>query len=131
MDTNRHEFQEPLLHGSVVYSIVGAAWEVMKGLGPGVWEKPYERAMIVELRLREHHIDQQRRFELRYKGEFVGEYMPDLIVDDAVIVETKVVERITDVERAQVLNYLRVSGLKVGLILNFRRPKLEWQRLIL
>jgi GxxExxY protein len=132
MDTNRHEyFEDRLLHGPLVYSVVGAAFEVLKALGPGIWEKPYERAMIVELRLRQHKIDQQRRYDVTYKGESVGEYIPDLIVDDSVIVETKVVDRISNVERAQVLNYLRITGLRVGLIINFQRPKLEWQRVVL
>ena len=66
-----------------------------------------------------------------YKGEKVSEFVPDLVVDDAVIVDTKVIDRITDHERGQMLNYLRVTGLRVGLIVNFRRPKLEWERIIL
>lgn len=132
MDTNTHEyFADELLHGQLVYSIVGASLEVLRGMGPGVWEKPYERAMIVELRLRKHTIDQQKRFALTYKGEDVGEFVPDLIVDDAVIVDVKVIDRIGTAERAQMLNYLRITGLRVGLIINFKRPRLEWQRVIL
>lgn len=132
MDTKRHEcFSDKLLHGSLVYSIVGAALEVLKGLGHGLHEKPYERAMIVELRQRQHAIDQQRRFEIRYKGEHVGEYIPDLVVDDSVIVDTKVIDRITGLERGQMLNYLRITGLRVGLVINFHKPKLEWERIIL
>ncbi len=61
----------------------------------------------------------------------VGEYVPDLIAGAAVIVDTKVIERITDVERGQMLNYLKITGLKVGLIVNFKRPKLEWERIVL
>ena len=131
MDTNRHEFDDNLLHGEVVFSIVGAAMEVLRTMGPGIWEKPYERALTVELRLRNHTLDQQRKFDLSYKGHHVGEYIPDLIVDDAVIVETKVVDHITDYERAQLLNYLRITRLRVGLIINFKKRKLDWQRLIL
>ncbi len=87
--------------------------------------------MIVELRQRQHAIDQQRRFEIRYKGEHVGEYIPDLVVDDSVIVDTKVIDRITGLERGQMLNYLRITGLRVGLVINFHKPKLEWERIIL
>jgi GxxExxY protein len=100
-------------------------------LKAGLHEKPYENAMIVELRLRKHVIDQQKRFEVRYKGEYVGEFIPDLIVDDSVIVDAKVIDRITNIERGQMLNYLRITGLRVGLIINFRHSKLEWERIIL
>lgn len=132
MVTKSHEcFSDVLLHGPLVYSIVGAAMEVIKGLKTGLHEKPYENAMIVELRLRKHVIDQQKRFEVRYKGEYVGEFIPDLIVDDAVIVDAKVIDRITNIERGQMLNYLRITGLRVGLIINFRHSKLEWERIIL
>lgn len=132
MVTKSHEcFSDELLHGPLVYSIVGAAIEVLRGVKPGLHEKPYENAMIVELRLRRHVIDQQKRFEIRYKGEYVGEFIPDLIVDDAVIVDAKVIDRITNMERGQMLNYLRITGLRVGLIINFRHSKLEWERIIL
>jgi len=66
-----------------------------------------------------------------YKTVVVSEYVPDLIAFGAVIVETKVIDRITDHERGQMLNYLRITGLEVGLILNFRRAKLEWERIVL
>ena len=132
MVTKEHEcFSDQLLHGPLVYSIVGAAMEVIRGLKTGLHEKPYENAMIVELRLRKHVIDQQKRFEVRYKGEYVGEFIPDLIVEDAVIVDAKVIDRITNIERGQMLNYLRITGLRVGLIINFRHSKLEWERIIL
>lgn len=124
-------FTNQLLHGPLVYSIVGASFEVLKALKPGLHEKPYENALVVELRLRRHTLDQQRRFEIRYKGEYVGEFIPDLIVDDVVIVDTKVINQITNLERGQMLNYLRITGLRVGVIINFRRFKLEWERIIL
>ena len=110
---------------------MGASFEVLKGLKIGLHEKPYENALVIELRLRKHTIDQQRRFEILYKGEYVGEFIPDLIVDDAVIVDTKVIDQISNFERGQMLNYLRITGMRVGLIINFRRSKLEWERIIL
>lgn len=126
MVTNSHEcFSDELLHGPLVYSIVGAAIEVLRGVKPGLHEKPYENAMIVEPRLRRHVIDQQKRFEICYKGEYVGEFIPDLIAD------AKVIDRITNLERGQMLNYLRITGLRVGVIINFRHSKLEWERIIL
>ncbi|MEY4005951.1 MAG: hypothetical protein RLZZ221_2047 [Verrucomicrobiota bacterium] len=66
-----------------------------------------------------------------YKGERVSEFVPDLVVEDSVIVDAKVIDRITDHERGQMLNYLRITALRVGLVVNFRRPKLEWERIVL
>jgi len=66
-----------------------------------------------------------------YKGVSVGEYIPDLITHDQLVVDTKVIERITDHEVGQIMNYLKITGLKVGLILNFRRSNLEWRRIVL
>jgi GxxExxY protein len=86
---------------------------------------------VVEFGLRGIPCAQQQRFSVEYKGVNVGEYIPDLIADGAVVVDTKVVDRIGDIERGQMLNYLRITGLKIGLILNCKRPKLEWERIIL
>jgi GxxExxY protein len=130
MDANGHE-PEKLIHGDLVYTIVGCAFEVLREVGHGLHEKPYENALVVELGLRRLRFEQQRRFEVRYKGVQISEYIPDLIVDDAVVVDAKVIDRITDFERGQMLNYLKITKLRVGLIVNFRRPKLEWERLIL
>ncbi len=66
-----------------------------------------------------------------YKSVKVGEYIPDLIVFDEIVVDTKTIDRITDVERGQILNYLKITQLRVGLLLNFKHPKLEWERLVL
>jgi GxxExxY protein len=123
--------KDELLHGELVYSIVGSALEVLKHLGHGLHEKPYENALVVEFRLKQLKIDQQRRYDLAYKGVHVGEFVPDLIIGDAVIVGTKVITRITDLERGPMLNYLRITNLRVGVIINFHRPKLEWERIIL
>ena len=130
MDTNGHEGQR-LLHGELVYSIVGCAIEVLRGFGHGLHEHPYENALVVEFRLRGIRCDQQRRFPVMYKGERVSEFVPDLVVENSVIVDAKVIDRITDHERGQMLNYLRITALRVGLVVNFRRPKLEWERIVL
>jgi GxxExxY protein len=130
MDTNEHE-EGHILHRELVYSVVGCALEVLKGLGHGLHEKPYENALVVEFGLRGIAFDQQRRHDVRYKGVLVGEFIPDLIAASAVVVDAKVIDHITDVERGQMLNYLRITKLRVGLIINFRKPKLEWERLVL
>jgi GxxExxY protein len=130
MDTNEHESQ-PMLHRDAVYQIVGAAFEVLREIGHGLHEKPYENALVVELPLRGLRVAQQQRFLINYKGVQVGEFVPDLIVNDAVVVDPKLVEQITDVERGQMLNYLRITGRRVVVVLNFKRPKLEWERMVL
>lgn len=129
MDTDSHRSDGP--HAELTFAIIGCAMEVLNGLGHGLNEKPYENALCVELGRRRLKTDQQKRYEVVYKGVVVGDYIPDLIVGDAVVVDTKVIDRISDIERGQLLNYLRITKLKVGLILNFKRPKLEWERLVL
>ena len=129
MGTDGHGWEGP--HAELTYVVIGCAMEVLNELGHGLNEKPYENAMRVELARRQIGVDQQKRYEVVYKGVVVGDYIPDLIAGGAVVVDTKVIDCITDIERGQVLNYLRITKLKVGLILNFKRPKLEWERLVL
>lgn len=130
MDTNGHEGGQ-LLHGELVYSIVGSALQVLREVGHGLHEKPYENGLVIELGLRGHATAQQRRYDVVFKGHVLTEFVPDLIVGDAVVVDAKVIDRITDFERGQMLNYLRITKLRVGVILNFKRPKLEWERIVL
>jgi|ERR1700730_12498745 GxxExxY protein len=127
MDTN----EERLLYKNEVFQIVGCAIEVLNTLGHGLVEKPYENALVVELRLRNIPVRQQPVFDVLYKEQKVGLFIPDLIVLDAIIVDAKVIEQITDHERGLMLNYLRITQLHVGLILNFKRRKLEWERIVL
>lgn len=105
--------------------------EVLNTLGHGLLEKPYENALVVEFGLKGMLYKQQPRFDVIYKNVKVGEYIPDLIVFDKIVLDTKVIERVGDLEIGQILNYLKITGLKVGLILNFKRPKLEWKRIVL
>jgi GxxExxY protein len=123
MDTN-----QKLLAEREVFQIVGCAIEVLNTLGHGLLEKPYENALAVEFRLR--NIPFQPCFDVLYKGHEVGLFVPDLIAFDTVVVDTKAIERITDHERGLMLNYLRITKLRVGLILNFKHAKLEWERIV-
>lgn len=127
MNTNEHK----LILGDEVRQIVGCAFEVLNTLGHGLLEKPYENALCVEFKLRNIPFAQQPRFNVVYKGVKVGDYIPDLIAYNSIVVDTKTIERITDIERGQILNYLKITGCKVGLILNFKHPRLEWERLVL
>ena len=128
MDTNEGS---KLLLKEEVFQIVGSAMEVLNHLGHGFLEKPYENALVVEFNIRGIACDQQKRFDLSYKGNKVGEFIPDLIAFNTVIVDTKAIGQINDFERGQMLNYLRITGLRVGVILNLKHPKLEWERIVL
>ncbi len=127
MDTNKHE----LLLKNEVFKIVGCAMEVLNTLGHGLLEKPYENALVVEFGLQRIPYLQQPRFDVIYKAIKVGEYIPDLVVYDSIVVDTKTIDQIGDVECGQILNYLKITGLRVGIILNFKKPKLEWKRIVL
>ena len=111
-------------------AVIGCAFEVLNELGHGLLEKPYENALVVEFGLRSIPCEQQRQYDVLYKKVKVGEYVPDLIAFGAVVVDAKVVERITDHELGQMLNYLKITGHPVGIILNFRRARLEWKRVV-
>ncbi len=120
-----------LLLKEEVFEIVGSAMAVLNELGHGFHEKPYENALIVEFRLKGIPFNQQPSYEMLYKGNNVGLFIPDLIVFGTVVVDTKVIDRITDLERGQMLNYLKIPKLRVGVILNFKHATLEWERLVL
>ena len=105
LDTNEHE----LLLQEETYQIVGCAIDVLNTLGHGLLEKPYENAMVVEFGLRNIPYRQQPRFDVQYKGISVGEYIPDLIVYDRIVVDTKVIDRISNHEKGQMLNYLKIT----------------------
>ena len=110
--------------------IVGSAMEVLNEIGHGFHEKPYENALVIKFRLRGIDCLQQKPFEILYKNEKVGDYIPDLIVYGKIVVDTKVIEKITDREIGQMMNYLKVTGLRLGYILNFNQARLEWKRVI-
>ena len=112
-------------HGHVVTDrIISAAIEVHRQLGPGLLETPYKRALCLELMHQGLSIEANRKIPMMYRGEVIGEYIPDLIVENAVVVEVKSVSHIEPVFTAQVLTYLRMTRLRVGLILNFNAAKL-------
>ena len=123
--------RDELLYKDEVYQITGCAMEVLNILGHGLFEKLYEKALIIELNNQNIPNTQQKQFDVVYKEIKIGKYIPDLIVFDKIVVEVKSINHITTHERGQILNYLKVTKLKVGIILNFKHAKLEWERLIL
>jgi GxxExxY protein len=111
--------------------VIGFAFEVLNEVGHGLNEKIYENSLTVLFKQNAIAFDQQRRFPVFFRQVAVGEFIPDLISFGSVIVDAKVIDRITDHERGQMLNYLRITKLRVGLILNFKHARLEWERVVL
>lgn len=120
-----------LIHEELTYKVIGCAFEVHKVLGPGFLESAYEVAMKIELIAGNLEAESQKQFPLNYKGTRIKDFFCDLVVEDKVIVELKAISKITDIERAQLLNYLKVTGIKVGLIINFGQTSLKHERLVL
>ena len=114
----------------ITYAINGAVFEVNKILGPGFLEKVYENALLVELKDRGVKAESQVPITVRYKSISVGEYIADLLIEDKIIVELKTVDKLEKIHEAQLLNYLKATGVSVGLLVNFKNPKAEIKRLV-
>ena len=119
-----------MIHEEVSGKIIGAAMEVLNELKPGLDERLYERALIIELERRGHVVSVQRSFPVSYRGELIGKLIPDLIVDNAVIVDPKVVACFTETHIAQMIGYLNITGLDLALLINFKNARLEWKRVL-
>src|SRR6266487_3684204 len=110
--------------------VIGAAMEVLNELKPGLDEKLYERAMIIELKHCGHVVAVQSSFPVSYRGELIGNLIPDLIVDDAVSVDPKVVSCFTDTHVGQMIGYLNITRLDLAFLINFKNARLEWKRVL-
>jgi GxxExxY protein len=115
---------------SLTERILGAVFEVSNTLGAGFLEKVYQRALLTECRIRGLRVVAEVSFSVDYKGNCVGEYFADIVVEDAVVIEIKCAERFSSEHTAQCLNYLRASGHTVCLLVNFQQPKVEWKRIV-
>jgi len=121
---------DELIHREVSELIIGAAMAVHNQLKPGLREKTYERALVLELAKKGLRIDQQKSFDVRYDGAVIDTMIPDLIVADAVIVDTKCVTTFDDTHLAQMVGYLSITGLRLGLLINFKHSRLQWKRIV-
>ena len=115
----------------ITYEINGAVFEVQKVLGPGFLEKVYENALLTELKQRGLKVESQVPIKVHYKENIVGEYIADLLVEEKVIVELKTSEKIEKIHEAQLLNYLKATGVQVGLLINFKHQKADIKRMVL
>jgi len=119
-----------MIHEELSGEIIGAAMGVLNELKPGLDGKLYERAMIIELKHRGHGVSVQSSFPVFYHGELIGTLIPDLIVDDTVIVDPQVVSCFTDTHVAQMIGYLNITRLDLALLINFKNARLEWKRVL-
>lgn len=115
----------------ITYAINGSVFEVNKVLGPGFLEKVYENALLIELRRRGITADNQIPIKVIYKENVVGEYIVDILVEGKIIIELKTVKAIDKIHEAQLLNYLKATGIRVGILVNFKHPKTEIKRMVL
>jgi GxxExxY protein len=122
--------ENDLMHSELTRAVIGAAMEVHSNLEPGFLESVYEAAMAIELNLRNVPYERQKAIPVIYKGEKARDFFCDFLVDGKVLVELKAIQIMTEVEEAQILNYLKVTGLQVGLLFNFGQRSLKYKRLV-
>jgi GxxExxY protein len=120
-----------IIYPDLSYEIIGAIFEVHKELGPGFLESIYEKALIEELSSRGMQIETQKVIDLTYKNKKIGAHHLDLVVEDKVVVELKTVERFSIHHKAQLISYLRASGYKLGILVNFSKSKVEYLRVLI
>ena len=116
-------------HSDLTSQIIASAQSVHEELRPGLDEVLYERALCIEFAERAIDFAQQRIYAVKYKSRYIGDLIPDLIVDERVIVDLKVVETFSDTHVAQILGYLNITGLEIGLPINFKHAKLQIKRI--
>lgn len=114
----------------LTYQIQGAIFEVNRELGAGFLEKVYQNALLMELRARGLNAAAETPIEVRYKGKPVGQYFADIIVEDQVILELKACDSLQKIHEAQILNYLKATSYRIGLLINFTHPKAEVKRFV-
>jgi len=119
-----------LLYKELSEKVLGMAFSVHNILGPGLLESAYEGAYCIELQRAGIPFERQQVYPLHYKGELVGAYIADLVVDNKIILELKSVSSLNQVMEAQIINYLRLSRLPVGYLLNFNGLKVQWRRFV-
>jgi GxxExxY protein len=127
MDTDKHRWET----NQITEAVIGAAYKIGNTLGSGFLEKIYENALAIEIRKSGLQVVQQHPIHVKYEGAIVGEFFADLLVQDEVLIELKAVKALDEIHLAQCLNYLKATGLRVCLLINFGNPKVEIKRVIL
>ena len=120
-----------MLAEDISYIVRGCVYEVYRQLGCGFLEKVYEKALVIELKLQGVQAEAQVPITIRYKNEIVGDYFADLIVEGSIILELKAQQEFAPANEAQLMNYLKASGVRVGMLVNFAFPKASIKRIVL
>ena len=115
-------------HEEITQVVIGCAFEVMNELGAGFLESVYERAMLLALRQKGQSVVTQHPIKVMFRGACVGDFFADLLVEEKVIVELKAVKALAPEHQAQIINCLIATGIDVGLLINFGKPRLEYKR---
>ena len=123
-DDSRSDLQ----YGEITEKIIGCAFEVIKELGTGFLESVYEKALTMALREKGLQVQCQHPLNVHFRQQVVGEFYADLVVEGKVIIELKAVKAIAPEHQAQIINYLKATGIEVGLLINFGSPKIEYKR---
>lgn len=130
--TENTEFPEDKYpYSKITDKIIGCAIEVHKTLGPGFLENIYESALIYEMKQHGIKFESQKAISISYKGIIIGDHRLDLLVEDEVVVENKAVKEFSDIHKAQILSYLKATGKKIGLLINFANTRIDIRRVIL
>jgi len=119
----------PILHKDLTDKIIKIAIEVQKELWQGFLERVSENSLMIALQTEGLRVDQQKHLDVYFRGHNVGQYIADIVVEDKVIIEIKAIENITKRHYAQLINYLKASGIQVGYVINFGRIPLQFKRL--
>jgi len=117
-------------HQDLTYEIIGAAMEVHSEIGPGYNEEIYQKSLEIEFRNRKVQFEPQKSVEVEFKGEMVGLKLLDFLVDNKIVVEIKALSRLDSIHEAQLISYLKATGSKIGLLINFGAKKLEYKRIL-
>lgn len=125
----RTENKRELIHSDISEKIIGCCFEVMKELGSGFLEKVYKNALFLAMKQKGLNVQTEQTFEVAFRGHKIGRYVADLIVENLIVVELKCANTLMSEHQAQVINYLKASGMPVGLLVNFGHQKLEYKRL--
>jgi GxxExxY protein len=123
------KLEKDLPYSELTRDILGCCFDIMRELGPGFLEKVYKNALLIAMRQKGLQVEVEQPFEVTFRGQVIGRYNADLVVSKTVIVELKCCDSLAREHQAQLFNYLKVSQMPIGLLVNFRRRKLEWKRL--
>lgn len=119
-----------IVYKEVSYKLVGIAMEVHNRLGYGFLEKVYENAYYILIRKNGLKVEQQKPIKVVFEGEVIGEYIADLVIDDKIIIEVKACNGLISKHKSQLINYLKATGMELGILINFGTEKLEYQRVL-